>query len=567
MGITMRPRRALAVAATSALAVGVLAGAGTSTPAAAAPANITLDYTCVYPLINGQDLTVAIEVALPDQAEVGVPTAAFDIEAISTVSANTTSGLSLIGAKTIEGKAISHVGVTAPQVNLPDVQVPVTVAKTNVPASGAFDIVATGQTPPLTFPQEGTGVINIGNLDLNIIARNAAGDPIALPGGKPDGSFDVPCTLKPGQDTELASFPIVGDPGPGNTPPTATDVTATATTATAVQIALKGQDADGDPLTYTVGTPAHGTATVSGATATYKSAAGYTGADSFTYTVNDGKGGTATGTVNVTVNGGTPTNNPPKADPVSATTTKDTAVQIPLKGSDPDGDALTYTVTAPAHGTATVSGSTATYKPAAGYTGADSFTYKVADGKGGTASNTVSVTVSGGGTGGIEYHFNLDGSSFIKAANGTVPLKGTIDADFDLATGNYDADLVLNDTTGAFKVMNFLPATAKIGFQQAGKTTGSLTGGHLVSNSSMYVVLKQVSLWGFPIGGGANCKTVSPASIKLDSKADPFNPLAGGPIGGTYTLPALNDQCGSFGSMISIFMAGSGNTITAKLTP
>lgn len=566
MGITMRPRRALALAASTALGAGLLAGAGATAPANAAPATITLNYTCVYPLINQQDLTVAIEVALPDQAEVGVPTAPFDIKAISTISANTTSGLSLIGAKTLEGKAVSHVSVQAPQVNLPDVQVPVTVAKTPVPSSGAFDIPATGQTPSLTFPEAGTGVINIGNLDLNMIARNAAGDPIALPGGKPDGSFDAPCTLKPGQDTELASFPIVGDPGE-NTPPTAANVSATATTATAVQIPLKGQDADGDPLTYTVSTPGHGTASVSGSTATYKSAAGYTGADSFTYTVSDGTD-SATATVNVTVTGSTPTNNPPKADPVSATTPKDTAVSIPLKGSDPDaGDTLTYSVTAPAHGTATVTGSTAKYTPAAGYVGSDSFTYKVTDSKGATATNTVSVTVTGGSTGGIEYHFDLAGSSFIKAASGTVPLKGTIDADFDLATGNYEADLVLNDTSGAFKVMGFLPATAKIGFQQVGRTKGSLAGGHLVSNSSMYVVLKQVNLWGFPVGGGANCKTVTPANIKLDSKADPFNPLAGGPIGGTYTLPALNDQCGSFGSFISMFTAGPGNTITAKLTP
>ncbi|WP_188113466.1 Ig-like domain-containing protein [Nocardioides humilatus] len=562
----MRPRRALALAATSALGVGLLAGAGTSSPAEAAPAQITLQYSCTYPLIGAQDLSVAITVGIPDHAQVGVPMPPFDVKAISTVSANTTSGLSLIGAKTIEGKAISHVSVTAPQVDLPDVQVPASVAKAAVPSSGAFDLVATGQTPSLTFPQAGTGTIKIGALDLNMTARNTAGDPIALPGGKPDGSFDAPCSLKPGQNTELATFSIVADPGPVNKAPTATDVAATATTATAVQVQLKGQDADGDPLTYTVSTPAHGTATVSGATATYKSAAGYAGADSFTYTVSDGKA-TAAATVNVTVNSTPPANQAPKADPVTATTTKDTAVQVPLKGSDPDGDALTYTVTAPAHGTATVTGSTASYKPVTGYTGSDSFTYKVADGKGGTASNTVSVTVNPGTSSGINYKFKLAGSSLIKAANGTVPLNGSIAAVFDLATSKFEGDLAIDDTTGNFTILGLMPATTKIAFQKVGKTKGLISRGHLVSVSSMYVVLKSVSVLGFQVGGGPNCKTVTPAKIRLESKADPFNPLMGGPITGTYTLPALNDKCGLLGGLISTLMSGPDNSVTANLTP
>lgn len=565
MGITLRPRKALAATAIGALAVGMFAGAGTSTPASAAPAKTTLNYTCVYPLINQQDLTVAITIALPDQVEAGVPTTPFDIEAISTVSANTTSGLSLIGAKTIEGTALAHASLTAPQVNLPDLQTKMNVHKTPVPASGAFDILATGQTPSLTFPAAGTGTIDVGNIDLNLIARNAAGEPIALPGGKPDGSFDAPCTLKAGQSPRLATITIV-DSGGDNTPPTAVDVSATATTATSVSIPLKGQDADGDALTYTVGTPAHGTATVSGSTATYKSAAGYAGPDSFTYTVSDGTD-TATATVNVTVKSAPPVNKPPTAAPVSATTTTGAAVQIALKGSDPDGDPLTYTVASPSHGTATVNGSTATYTPAAGYTGADSFGYQVSDGKGGTASNTVSVTVTGGNSGGIKYKLALEGKSTMKKLDGSLPLKGSIVADFDLATGTYQADLALADTSGTFKVFGFMPTTAKIGFQQVGKTKGSLTGGHLVSTSSMYVLFKSVTMWGFPIAGGPNCKTVTPTVIKLESKADPFDPLAGGPIGGTYTLPELNDQCGRYGRMVSAVVAGPGNTVTGKLVP
>ncbi|WP_188111371.1 Ig-like domain-containing protein [Nocardioides antri] len=285
MGFTKQARRGLAVVAAGGLGAGLLVGSGVA-PASAA-ATLTLDYTCTYPLINQQDLTVDITVDLPAEAEVGVPTAPFDIEAVSTVSATTTSGLALIGAKTIEGTAISHVNVQAPQVNLPDVQVPVTIPQTPVPASGAFDIPATGQTPSLTFPQVGQGTIDIGNLDLRMIARNSSGEPIALPGGHPDGSFDAPCTVEPGQDQRLATFPIVGDPG-SNTAPDATDVAGTTTASKSVVLTLAGSDADGDPLTYAAADGANGSVSLAGDVATYTPDDGFVGTDTFTYTVSDG---------------------------------------------------------------------------------------------------------------------------------------------------------------------------------------------------------------------------------------------------------------------------------------
>jgi hypothetical protein len=298
VGSSTHASRTLALIAAAGLGAGLLVGGGAS-PASAA-ASLTLDYTCTYPLINQQDLTVAIEVALPDHAEAGVPTAPFDIEAISTVSASTTSGLALIGAKTIEGSAVSHVDVQAPQVDLPDVQVPVTVAKTPVPASGAFDIPATGQTPSLTFPAPGTGTIDVGNLDLTMIARDGAGNPIALPGANPDGSFDAPCSVKPGQEQRLASFPIVGEPG-DNQAPTATDVSGSTTASKAVDVSLAGADADGDPLTYTATDPANGAVAITtDGLATYTPDAGFVGTDTFSYSVSDGRAeATATATVEV----------------------------------------------------------------------------------------------------------------------------------------------------------------------------------------------------------------------------------------------------------------------------
>ena len=63
--------------------------------------------------------------------------------------------------------------------------------------------------------------------------------------------------------------------------------------------------------------------------------------------------------------------------------------------SDPDGDRLgVVAVTQAAQGAVTLRpDGLLTYKPGAGFVGADSFTYTVGDGRGGTATATVSVQV------------------------------------------------------------------------------------------------------------------------------------------------------------------------------
>ena len=83
--------------------------------------------------------------------------------------------------------------------------------------------------------------------------------------------------------------------------------------------------------------------------------------------------------------------------------TAGTASNITLKGSDGDGDVLSYAIVAsPAHGTlGTLNGAVVAYTPASGYTGDDSFTYRAGDAL--VSSNTATVTVhvtaatSGGG--------------------------------------------------------------------------------------------------------------------------------------------------------------------------
>ena len=64
--------------------------------------------------------------------------------------------------------------------------------------------------------------------------------------------------------------------------------------------------------------------------------------------------------------------------------------------TDVDGDTLTVTsVGAASGGTVSLSGTTITFSPDAGYSGPASFQYTVSDGQGGTDIGTVNLTVDG----------------------------------------------------------------------------------------------------------------------------------------------------------------------------
>ncbi|MFP5316675.1 MAG: Ig-like domain-containing protein, partial [Acidimicrobiia bacterium] len=87
-----------------------------------------------------------------------------------------------------------------------------------------------------------------------------------------------------------------------------------------------------------------------------------------------------------------PANQPPVCTAGTVTVAEDTTVTVTPYCTDPDGDALTYTVVnGPAHGTLSTS---LVYTPQAGYSGSDSFTYKANDGKADSAVATVGITVT-----------------------------------------------------------------------------------------------------------------------------------------------------------------------------
>jgi FtsP/CotA-like multicopper oxidase with cupredoxin domain len=209
---------------------------------------------------------------------------------------------------------------------------------------------------------------------------------------------DVP-TFKTGQDTDFLANVAA---------PIAANDSASTSAGTAVRIPVTANDTcvgACDPASLVVGSnPANGTAAGNGdGSVTYTPAGGFTGTDSFTYTVRDTTTGTQVSnvaTVTVTV-GSAPPPPAPVAVADTATTVQDTVVGINVTANDSNcGSGCTVAiVTAPLHGTAVANSPAAgqvTYTPTAGFTGSDGFTYTAtnAGGTSGPANVSVSVTAN-----------------------------------------------------------------------------------------------------------------------------------------------------------------------------
>ena len=194
---------------------------------------------------------------------------------------------------------------------------------------------------------------------------------------------------------EQVAYVVFGSASDNEPPVAAADGASTDEDA-AVVIDVLGNDADpdGDALSVSTLTPAsHGAVLNNASNVRYTPNANYCGADGFTYTASDGKGGSATATVSVTV---ACVNDPPVASNDSASLTQGGSVSVNVLANDTDveGPGLTVTsVTDGAHGTVSTNGSTLTYTHDGSAATSDTFTYEISDGQGGIDSATVAITV------------------------------------------------------------------------------------------------------------------------------------------------------------------------------
>jgi hypothetical protein len=236
-----------------------------------------------------------------------------------------------------------------------------------------------------TPPSHGTATVDptTGNITYIAAAGFAGTDMIGFTAADSDGLTSLPAYVN-----EIVTLPVANPDSAGTEagqPVTIPVLSVDASVAAPL-----------NPATVAVtSAPAHGATSINPSTGsiTYTSVQGFSGTDTFTYTVEDANGVVSNpATVSVVVSR-------PQANDDFATTPEGTAVVIPVLSQDTGPSSLVPSsvtiIGAPADGSASVNSSTGsvTYTPNAGFHGADSFTYTVTD-VNGAVSNTAKVSIA-----------------------------------------------------------------------------------------------------------------------------------------------------------------------------
>jgi len=293
--------------------------------------------------------------------------------------------------------------------NISTATVTVTVGDTgpNAPATPVDDMATTDEDTPVVINVLSNDTDPEGDVLTVVDASEPVNGTVVI---NPDGTVTyTPNAGFSGQDTfeytvedaggSYSTAVVFVQVGDGDLPPVATDDADTTDLDTPVVIDVLGNDSDpeGEALTVTDTTePLNGSVVINAdGTVTYTPDAGFTGTDTFDYTITDPAGNESTATVTVVVED--PADLPPVATDDADTTDLDTPVVIDVLGndSDPEGEALTVTdTTEPLNGSVVINADgTVTYTPDAGFTGTDTFDYTITDPAGNESTATVTVVV------------------------------------------------------------------------------------------------------------------------------------------------------------------------------
>ncbi|OZG74043.1 hypothetical protein BTA51_09740 [Hahella sp. CCB-MM4] len=569
------------------------------------PVTLELDMMCPFPLIGDQPIHATITTDYPSEVQVGDTIGPVMVNTLTRVNDASRQGLALMQAKTVTGKATSLAALTTSSRNV-DIEVPLNIEPTTVPTDpGDFDVPATGEAPAETFTAEdvGSAQITINDLVLEMTSLKEDGSPA----DGPVGQFTSDCTLVDGQDNVLHTFKIT-EGGPGIPQDIQVDPKAVefgdVQLGTSQQMDVTVSNAGGEILginSVTIDGLNAAEFTQSNRCTTLASgescivnvtyAAAEEGPKSAELTIASDDPDTPSVSVAISGNGvleaGADIELSEEAIDFGAIDIG-TSTERTLTVSNVGGAALNINNVSLSNNTDfLITGTdcsivepkancaiTLTYTANSEMPSSDMLTIESDDPD--EATVTVALTGSGKDGGDTTQHLGMsvNGSTYVAASGGTLPLTGSIESELDLSTGMFTGDMMLDPTQGTFQISRIfrkLTATAAIEFEPTEQTTGSLVNGALNANAHVNIKVPSVtvSLFGLdiPIGGGDSCRTIDPLNLTVASpEGDVFEPLNGGKLVGSYNLSAL-ENCGPLTSVLNQFLAGPDNTINLDLKP
>jgi hypothetical protein len=190
---------------------------------------------------------------------------------------------------------------------------------TNALGQVFFTLALGTNTSPITNPGTPADLTSGFSADGNIrivVSRGAIGagvepgqnlDMFLVRVRSPEGGAALTPDNMPDSLARTGTYTVKGSENcqPPNSPPNAVDDTASTTrkNPVVINVVVNDTDPDNDPLAVTgVSQPSNGTAMSNGdGTVTYRPNSGFTGTDGFDYTISDGRGGSDTAHVTVTV--------------------------------------------------------------------------------------------------------------------------------------------------------------------------------------------------------------------------------------------------------------------------
>ena len=221
------------------------------------------------------------------------------------------------------------------------------------------------------------------------------GKPVYTPNAGFSGTDSFTYTVSDGTDETIGSVDVTVS-APGNTAPTAKADTANTTVGKPVTVDVLANDTDDDGDTLSVAAVTqgkNGTVVLQDGKPMYTPNAGFSGTDSFTYTVSDGKD-TATATVTVTVAASTPVLEAKTDNFTIDNSNSSNSLDVLANDNIPDGQTVTVEVIVdPSHGTVVVKDNQIIYTPTAGYTGSDTLRYRITDANGETTEASITLTI------------------------------------------------------------------------------------------------------------------------------------------------------------------------------